>query len=172
MDTLLSALVDVLGNPGWMEAENAFERYRDSRSIDKLERSVATDGSDTLYGTMRDVCEKLDGMAASFATFASRGSPDRSSHAVRLERDVAHPQVGSHPLSTPLAGLPSFALRLVSAPQSVEAWAHPNFELGLDQLSGQPKLLRAARFAVLIAHRELTQEPLDPDVLYTGWDWE
>ena len=61
VDTLLSALVDVLGNPGWMEAEKAFERYRDSRSIDKLERSVATDGSDNLYGTMRDVCEKLDG---------------------------------------------------------------------------------------------------------------
>ena len=172
VDTLLSALVDVLGNLGWMEAEKAFERYRDSRSIDKLERSIATYGSDNLYGTMRDVCEKLDGNSGQLrqVCISWLARPDFTRSSAGADR---RPSPGRQPstLHAP-RWLAEFALRLVSAPQSVEAWAHPNFELGLDQLFGQPKLLRAARFAVLIAHRELTQEPLDPDVLYTGWDWE
>ena len=172
VDTLLSAVVDALGNPGWMEAEKAFDRYRDSRAIDKLERSVATDGSYNLYGTVRNVCEKLDGNSRQLRqvciSWLARPEFTRSSAGAGRS-----PSPGRQP-STRHAPrwLAEFALRLVSAPQSVQVWAHPNFELGLDELLRQPKLLRAARFAVLIAHRELTQEPLDPDVLYTGWDWE
>ena len=172
VDTLLSALVDVLGNSGWMEAERAFERYRDSRSIDRLEHSIGTDESDNLYAAMRNVCEKLDGNSRQLRhvciSWLARPEFTRSSAGTGRR-----PSLGRQP---PIRHAPrwlaEFALRLVSAPQSVQAWAHPNLELGFDELLWQPTLLRAARFAVLVAHRELTQEPLDPDVLYTGWDWE
>ena len=174
MNALLSALVDVIGNPGWMQAERALARHDDLRSIKSLERSVATDGSrHKLYETMRDdVCAKLDGNSRQLREVCiswlaspqfTRSAPSTGSGLFPSRQPAFHRRP---------RWLAEFALRLVSAPQSLRAWAHPNVEVGLDELFGQPKLLRAARFAVLIAHRELTQEPLDPDVLYTGWDWE
>ena len=172
VDTLLSALVDVVGNPGWMQAERAFRRYGDSRSIRALERSVASDGSHGLYGPMRTVCKEIDGnnsklrriciswlASSQFTRRAPVGGPARFPFRQTVQN-------GHH------RWLAELALRLASAPQSLQAWAHPDLEAGLDELFSQPKLLRAARFAILVADRQLSPERLAPDVLYTGWDWE
>lgn len=170
--TLLSALVEVIGNPGWMEAERAFERSRDSRSIARLERFVATDPSRNLYALMRDQCQKLDRNRRQLRFDCIAGLAARV-----FRRDSGwHNRRAFAPQQLPSSHgafwLAEFAFRLVSAPQSLQDWAHPKFEYGLDELFRHPKLLPIARFAVLVAHCELTQKPLDPDVLYTGWDWE
>ena len=172
VNALLSALVDVIGSPGWMQAERALTRHGDSRSIETLERLVATDEGHKLYGPMRDVCEKLDGNSRQLRQVCISWLAHP-----QFTRSTAGSGRGPFPSRQPVAlrrprWLAEFALRLVSAPQSLLAWAHPNLEVGLDELFSRAELLRAARFAVLIADRELTPEPLDPDILYTGWDWE
>ena len=172
VDTLLSALVDVLGNPGWMEAEKAFERNRDSRATNRLERFVATDSSDNLYGTMRDTCRRLDGNHRELRRVCVHRIATQEFRRHSVRRKLRQAPVQQLPSAHALFWLAQFALRLVSAPQTVQDWAHANFEFGLDHLYRQPKLLGIARFAVLVARRELTPEPLDLDVLYTGWDWE
>lgn len=174
VNALLAALVDVISNPGWMQAERAFTQHGDMRSIRSLERSITADGSrHRLYETMRDdVCKNLDGNShqlrhVCISWLASSQFTRTAPGAGRRLAPSRQPAFHRRP-----RWLAEFALRLVSAPQSLQAWAHSNLEVGLDELFSQPKLLRAARFAVLITHRELTDEPLDPDVLYTGWDWE
>ena len=130
------------------------------------------DASRELYGPMRHVCEQFDGNSRQLrqVCISWLASPQFT----RSARDPGRGRFASRQptFHRPPRWLAEFALRLVSAPQSLQDWAHPDLEVGLDELFGHPELLRAARFAVLIAHHELKPEPLDPDVLYTGWDWE
>ena len=172
VDALLSALVDVVGKPGWMQAERVLRRHGDSRSIEALERSVASDGSLGLFRPMRTVCKELDGnnrmlRRVCISWLAGPQFAQNSAGAGHPQLPFRQTDRSYHHL-----WLAELALRLASAPQSLQPWAHLSLEAGLDELFSQPKLLRAARFAILISDRELTPEPLDPDVLYTGWDWE
>lgn len=63
------------------------------------------------------------------------------------------------------------ALRLVSNPARVDAWAGQNLHTGLKRLLEEfPTLARAARFLVLATNRYLKSSG-DPGVLYAGWEW-
>ena len=157
---LLGSLIDAVDSPGWGHAEKALIALGDPEAIKKLEHAVTSGDTDDLHGLLRGVCKKYDGHSRQLrgvcvswlAAFGSRShKPDTS----------RSPQ-----------WLAEFALRLASAPGSVRGWAGSGFDFGLDELFERPELLRAARFAVLVADRELTPQPLDPEVLYTGWGWE
>jgi hypothetical protein len=65
-----------------------------------------------------------------------------------------------------------FALRLGSAPESLDYWAHNWCIPGLQSLLDNPLLARAARFMVLTSSYELQKLYRSQDgSLYTGWDW-
>ena len=154
---LLASLVDAVGSPGWGPAERDLVQLHDTDAIARLEYAVTSNETHDLYGLLRGVCTKCDGDS-------------------RLLRRVSVAWLaaafGSQSGQSDPKWLAEFALRLASAPRSVRRWAGSDFDLGLDELFGRPELLRAARFAVLVADRELTPQPLDPDILYTGWSWE
>jgi hypothetical protein len=65
-----------------------------------------------------------------------------------------------------------FALRLASAPETVEYWGRDCFIAGLKGLLDNPLLARAARFLVLAtSHHPQGRNRTDHASLYAGWDW-
>ena len=172
VNDLLSVLVDGMGKPGWVQAERDFVQDCDPSSIKALEPSVASNADRNLRGRLRHVLERPDWTNRQLrdvcTTWLANQQPSR-----RLPGPGPGLSRSREATFRPLPRwLAEFALRLVSAPQSLQVWARPHFDAGLDLLFNRPEFLRAARFAVLIVEQELEPDPLDPDVLYTGWDWE
>lgn len=66
--------------------------------------------------------------------------------------------------------LAEFALRLVSDPTTVEAWAGPEVGAGVKRLLRVPAVANAARFLVL-AVEQMHGAPLRPGEVYSGWGW-
>ncbi len=65
-----------------------------------------------------------------------------------------------------------FALRMASAPETVEYWSQTWFADGLKALLDNPLLARAARFIVLTtSHHLQNTERNQHTSLYAGWDW-
>ncbi len=158
---LLGGLVDAVGSPGWGNAEEALIRFGDSKAVERLERAVVSSNSDDLYRLLSEACRKYDGNSRQIRRVCIAWLTSV------FGRRSARPDAPQPP-----QWIAEFTLRLASAPCSIRGWAGPDFDFGLDVLFGRPELLRAARFAVLIADRELTPQPLNPAVLYTGWGWE
>lgn len=64
-----------------------------------------------------------------------------------------------------------FALRLVSEPLEVEAWAGDRFMPGLKQLMAVPTMVRAARLFVLATDSFLDPYQYEYKELFAGWGW-
>ena len=174
VDAMLRGVVDAVGDQGWAAGERSLAQFGDSRAVERLERAVAPRKYAGLYEELRNACKENDGNSrrlrrVCIAWLASAVVGQQSSRLGRHASDIQRRQ--SHQTLQP-SWVAEFALRLVSAPRSLRLWAGEDWNLGFDQVCRKPELLRAARFAVLVAHRELTPQPLDPDVVYTGWDWE
>ena len=170
VDLLLRNLVDVVGNRGWASAERAFE-IGGASAAEKLENAVSSVGTDNLYADTRFACQELDGdrrrLQRVFISWLAEADEILRRPVNRQSPGPWGEQVSPRPPEWTA----EFALRLVSAPRSIRAWANSGFECGLNEVFRKPGLLRAARFAVLVAESEFTPEPLDPDILYTGWNW-
>ena len=64
-----------------------------------------------------------------------------------------------------------FALRLMSDPARVRAWAKSGFQDGIEGLMRRPVVARAARLLVLALDRERGQV-FDGPHLHNGWEWD
>jgi hypothetical protein len=65
-----------------------------------------------------------------------------------------------------------FALRLGSCPESLQSWAGPNLEPGIERLIKVPVVARAARFMILAVDSTSASRPVTERWLYAGWEWE
>lgn len=69
-----------------------------------------------------------------------------------------------------LRWLSEFALRLASAPHTVEAWADGRAGKALHNLLAHPELMRAARYITLIVAEKFEGESTSS--IYPGWTWD
>lgn len=154
----------------WATAEGGFRTnpYHPSAAL-RLIKAVADAGS--ISGNLLQQCEMMKDAAP-------------KEHAAQLA-EVLKSFITS--IRVPRVGLASqcgvvvskggrwqaeFALRLASAPETVEYWARDCFIAGLKGLLDNPLLARAARFLVLAtSHHPQGRNRTEHASLYAGWDW-
>lgn len=90
------------------------------------------------------------------------------------ERGAAFKDFAENSLSLEQEGsllwLSEFALRMASAPDSLESWAGPLLAKGINTLLNAPSLACTARFLVL-AVDQMRTVPTGAGEIYAGWGW-
>ncbi|NVZ09308.1 hypothetical protein HW932_08535 [Allochromatium humboldtianum] len=98
----------------------------------------------------------------------------RLAEAPLAERGAAFKDLAENILSLEREGsllwLSEFALRMASAPGSLENWAGSHLEKGINTLLDAPSLACTARFLVL-AVDQMRTVPTGADEIYAGWGW-
>lgn len=169
LQAYIAHIFGIIGGARWEAAEDEYRSnpYHPSAVL-KLSRAVEASGvgADLMkqYETMKDA------------------TPNQ--HAARLA-EILKPyirSIGSAPMnSTAQTGVrvlkggrrqAEFALRMASAPETVEYWSQTWFADGLKALLDNPLLARAARFIVLTTGQHLQNTERNQHTsLYAGWDW-
>lgn len=166
----IAHIFSIIGNSKWAASESAYrsDPYHTSAAA-RLSKAI----TDTLsggisflhqYETMKDAMPKEHavGLATSLNSFIR---PIRPMHTVSAAQQGVVVTKGGRWQA-------EFALRLASAPETIEYWARDWFIAGLKGLLDNPLLARAARFIVLTtSHHMQNTERNQHTSLYAGWDW-
>lgn len=174
--TVLEALVQeifrLIGGEHWGTAEGALST-KDRQQLEGLSRAVSRQFSEQRVGA--DLLSNLDSLSKEPAAARIKHLASLATKYCRLP-SAAHSSDGQQSLFQPqnVAGSPEWlcelALRLASAPASVESWAGESLPQGLDRLLELPTIARAARFLV-IAIDTGQSVPRTADLDH-GWIWK
>ncbi len=172
LQALLTQIFKVICDTSWTAAETSFVANPSSyNAIQNFSRAVC--GASPLAQSLASFCQRTAELtpecrAEQMASIMNNlippiESPDsqsiRTAGGVRL--------IKSKRASWQL----QFALRLASAPETVQSWSGNWYEVGLGGLLDNKVLARAARFLVMATHhREGAQHPAHTS-LYAGWEW-
>lgn len=173
-DTLRSVtqqIVAVICGERWKRTEQAF--HNKEVTLGALAKETERD--------CRQVLSWLQNNTASLHTLPLE---ERLDHLKRIARKHLHipikgvlPRAGNYQEWVADLGpghphwLSECALRLASAPSTVEPWAGEHLEEGLKKIFDNPALLRIARFFVLAVDAHLPDDVLSDRSLYKGWRW-
>ncbi|MCA1623793.1 MAG: hypothetical protein LC778_08310 [Acidobacteria bacterium] len=170
LQAYIGHIFSIIGGSAWAASENAYRSnpYHPNAAV-KLSKAVAdvqSIGKSLLhqYETMKDAAPKEHAMhlAVVLKSFIrSISSTNRSSTAQTGVRILRRGPWQAE-----------FALRLASAPETVEYWARDWFAAGLTGVFENLLLARAARFIVLTTSQHLQSTDRNQhSSLYAGWDW-
>lgn len=166
----IAHIFNIIGGSEWAVSESTYrsdpDRPNAAAELCKAVTDVRSIGLSLLqqYETMKDATPKEHsvGLAPEFKSFIRQ---------IRTIRTVSAAQQGVV-LSRGGRWQAEFALRLASAPETVEYWARDWFVTGLKGLIDNQGLARAARFLVLTtSHYLQNTESNKHTSLYAGWDW-
>jgi hypothetical protein len=162
----------IIGGDAWTRAElatsDAFDELKRSVSRKQEERNIAAGLFRVREELAQKSCERrVQRLAESITTF--RLLP----HVAGAALVTAGGAVlrGRPPNDQDAHWLAGLALRLASAPASVEEWAGTGLDSGLTKLMEIPTIARAARFLVLVIDRD-SNTLATLEAPYAGWGWK
>jgi hypothetical protein len=162
----------IIGGDAWTRAElatsDAFDELKRSVSRKQEERNIAAGLFRVREELAQKSCEqRVQRLAESITTF--RLLP----HVAGAALVTAGGAVlrGRPPNDQDAHWLAGLALRLASAPASVEEWAGTGLDSGLTKLMEIPTIARAARFLVLVIDRD-SNTLATLEAPYAGWEWK
>ena len=137
----------------------------------------------TTQDAVRSILQKIAGSIPEGAVRASLGSLGPAVLALPTNRRADYfarkvfPLVSySTAISSPdsidgRSWMAEFALRLASAPDTLEPWADHGFSKGLEFLLKYTTIISAARFIVLAGEVSAGPRPLSAGALHEQWEW-
>lgn len=166
----IAHIFSIIGGSKWAASESTYrsDPHHPSAAV-KLSKAVTDEPSVCMsffhqYETMKDATPKEHavGLATGLKSFIKPIRPMRTVSAA--QQGVVVTKGGRWQAE--------FALRLASAPETIEHWARDWFIAGLKGLLDNPLLARATRFIVLTtSHHMQNTERNQHTSLYAGWDW-
>ena len=176
--SFIHAVFAIVGGENWSAAERMLRVQGEVASLEALKRAVSSKApgtslaakllmdseayaalstSDRVVQFAATTCRLLQ-LEVPAPVAAARGGGDA---VMRRGSGPQHPE-----------WLCEFALRLASAPQTLQPWVGANLRSGLERLLEQPILARAARFLVLAVDRDPSVVKSGDDRIYRGGGWE
>ncbi len=174
--TVLKALVQeifrLIGGTHWGTEERGLST-RDRKQLESLSRAVSRHFSEQRVGA--DLLSNAERLSKEIPQVRIKYLASLATRYCRLPRTPQSSAGHQSPFqSQNVARSPEWlcelALRLASAPQSVESWAGESLPRGLERLLELPTIARAARFLVIAI--DAYQRASGAGDLDHGWRWE
>jgi len=157
----------VIAGPSWAKAEH-----------DYLSNPNSPGAALRLIQSVTEIAEIRERLERQHQTMSNTTPKERAEYLVRvlgrlIKRVPSTGSVGRYGILSKSSRWHSeFALRLASAPETLDYWTHGWFGAGVKALIDNQLLARAARFVVLTTSNHLQSSDRNrQNSLYAGWDW-
>jgi len=177
--SLLQEVFSILGGKDWANVERASRATSGAAALEALKRAISSKAPGTslaakLFMDYPDyialnTSERMVRFASTTRRLLQLAAPAPSHAPAPGAEEMAEIPQGSRPQDA--NWICEFALRLASAPETLQKWAGASLRRGVERLRDRPELARAARFLILAVEPDPTASVSDYHI-YRTWRWE